>query len=353
MLPELYRDLPLDPARKEIRVLTLASGDGDTPLECTLKTISLGDKSIRFSALSYVWGDPADTTIINVNNVHVPVTKSLAGALSSLKNCLTPRLRKEFIWADAICINQQDIAERTQQVRSMAEIYSTASHVIVWLGDGNQHTDLAISMMCSPGFRAGLDGERAPTRDEIKVDVVLKHDLCKRQWWQRLWVRQEFVLATRAWDYPELQNLWAECRKEVTGFEDDVPTTKGIHPISLDNIYRLYHRNGPFSLPYAVRYVLRNSIATNALDFIYGLLGLLQDSDRDRITLDYNMEPMELFQQVSNILWREHHWFMLGDLLPILEFQPDEKNIPRGCPILQRSQLGAGRTTALYRLKVY
>lgn len=353
----LYRDLPLDPARKEIRVLTLLPSDGDAPLGCTLKTISLGDESIPFYALSYVWGDPTDTTIINVNNVYVPVTKSLAGALASLQNRLAPRLSKQSIWADAICINQQDIAERTQQVQLMADIYSTARHVVVWLGDGNRHTDLAIRMMGSPGFCAGLDDGRIPTHDEIKADVVFKHDLCKRQWWQRLWVRQEFVLATRypyfgcgssfvawpdllncftslprSWDYPELQSLWAECRREVTGSEDDVPATTGIHLMSLDQIYEHFHRDGALSLPYAVRYVLRNSRATNALDFIYGLLGLLQDSDRDRIILDYEMEPMELFQQVSNILWREHYGLMLGDLLPSLEFRPDERNYPSWVP---------------------
>ena len=33
-----------------------------------------------------------------------------------------------------ICINQDDIDERTEQVKLMAEIYKSASLVVVWLG---------------------------------------------------------------------------------------------------------------------------------------------------------------------------------------------------------------------------
>jgi hypothetical protein len=40
-----------------------------------------------------------------------------------------------LIWADAICINQEDIHERESQVLLMQAIYSQASKVLVWLGD--------------------------------------------------------------------------------------------------------------------------------------------------------------------------------------------------------------------------
>jgi Heterokaryon incompatibility protein (HET) len=37
-------------------------------------------------------------------------------------------------WVDALCIDQMDVPERNQQVRSMADIYSIAACVIAWLG---------------------------------------------------------------------------------------------------------------------------------------------------------------------------------------------------------------------------
>ncbi|KAK4461310.1 HET-domain-containing protein [Cladorrhinum samala] len=357
---DLYRHLPLDPRRKEIRVLTVLLGNNDEPPECTLSVVPLSDGPVRFNALSYVWGDPGDTTTMTVNGVPSVVTKSLAGALHSLRNCRTVRFSALPIWADALCINQRDDAERAQQVRMMGDIYAAAAHVAVWLGEGTPHTALAIRMMCSPAFNAGLQRRgRPPTRDEVAVDVVLKHDICRRPWWQRLWVRQEFILAAhrpyfgcgssfipwpnllhslalmpRLWDHPSLQYLWAECRREVTGSEDDAPATTGIHPFSLNYLCEDFHDNGALSLPSAVRYVLRNSAASNPLDFVYGTLGLLREPDRQRITLDYDMEPMALFQQVSKILWEEHREAMLGDLLSALEFRPSERNYPSWVPDL-------------------
>lgn len=65
---------------------------------------------------------------------------------------------------------------------------------------------------------------------------------------------------------------------------------------------------------------------------MHGLLGLLREEDRERIPLDYGMEPMAVFQKVSDILWREHREEMLGDLLPALEFRPSERDYPSWVP---------------------
>lgn len=38
------------------------------------------------------------------------------------------------LWIDAICINQEDIEERNEQVHYMHKIYHTAAEVLIWLG---------------------------------------------------------------------------------------------------------------------------------------------------------------------------------------------------------------------------
>lgn len=38
------------------------------------------------------------------------------------------------LWVDAICISQQDTAERSQQVQLMRRIYGSSDAVIAWLG---------------------------------------------------------------------------------------------------------------------------------------------------------------------------------------------------------------------------
>lgn len=108
----VYSGVPLDPTQKQIRVLTFLPGDGDEPPACTFSVLSLSDKSAHFNALSYAWGDPTDTTPINVNGVAIAVTKSLANALCNIRNCRAPRISAPPIWADALCIYQRDDAER-------------------------------------------------------------------------------------------------------------------------------------------------------------------------------------------------------------------------------------------------
>jgi hypothetical protein len=46
-----------------------------------------------------------------------------------------------FLWVDAICVNQEDLEERSSQVVLMSAIYSSASEVIVWLGPPKEGLD--------------------------------------------------------------------------------------------------------------------------------------------------------------------------------------------------------------------
>ncbi|KAK5659002.1 hypothetical protein OQA88_1088 [Cercophora sp. LCS_1] len=344
-MPPLYT--PLSHPHKEIRLLTLAP-------TYTLTTYPIAIAP-PFTALSYVWGSPTDTTPITINNTTVHVTKTLATALRNLRKTLATPL-----WADAICINQSSLPERTHQVQIMHEIYSLARSVVVYLGSGTKYTDFAMDKMADETFRDRLQrsfDDRTPSREEVMADVVFKHDLCKRPWWRRLWVRQEFILSSgdpvfgcgdrfikwsellecftslpRSWDYPGLEGLWAECRKDVTGREDDAPGTDGIHLISLDMIRDESRTRGGLDLFTAVRYVLRNSRATNPLDYVYGLLGVLREEERRRIRVDYGVARMELFTKVMEILWTEERGSVVRELLPLLEFCPDGDGFPSWVP---------------------
>ena len=43
--------------------------------------------------------------------------------------------KSRVVWIDAICINQTDIEERSQQVEMMGLIYSKAVRNLIWLGE--------------------------------------------------------------------------------------------------------------------------------------------------------------------------------------------------------------------------
>jgi hypothetical protein len=192
----LYDDLLLSHQSRKIRVLVLCEGHDDSLVECSMKVISL-DKGAAFNALSYVWGDANDTTTIIVNQLPVTVTKSLAKGLQALRHYTISHTQildqpPLPIWVDAVCINQQDLLERSQQVRMMGDIYSSARNVVIWLGKGTAYTGYALDMMNTTNFRERLKDltitRRWPFEEEIIVDVVFKQVLCKRKWWQRLWV---------------------------------------------------------------------------------------------------------------------------------------------------------------------
>jgi hypothetical protein len=129
------------PSEKTIRMLTLYPGEKDHPLQGALEVVNI-DSLGFYEPISYVWGkDPTRSHKIICDGQELSLTSSLYHALSRLR--LPDRPRR--LWADQICINQDDKDERSQQVQFMNSIYKCANHVLVWLG-----TDM--ENMAKPAF---------------------------------------------------------------------------------------------------------------------------------------------------------------------------------------------------------
>ncbi|KAK0641505.1 hypothetical protein B0T16DRAFT_215402 [Cercophora newfieldiana] len=167
----------LDPSKQEIRLLAIECASDDASIvSCKLHTASLSSSPRpEFVALSYVWGDPNITEDILIDGESFAATTNLAAALGNLRGILRDvqtdsaksvsdtenaalELRVNFeaapspekgphgvffqaptlFWIDAICINQQDIDERSSQVQIMGQIYKAAQHVVGWLGSDPQ-----------------------------------------------------------------------------------------------------------------------------------------------------------------------------------------------------------------------
>ena len=120
----------LDFQEREIRVVVLLPGQWSEPIRCVLTVVRLG-KAPSYQALSYVWGDPRNQQKVSVNQQPFLITRNLHKALRRLRDPDAVRM----IWVDALCINQEDVIERNQQVRLMSDIYKSASEVLIWLGD--------------------------------------------------------------------------------------------------------------------------------------------------------------------------------------------------------------------------
>jgi hypothetical protein len=75
------------------------------------------------------------------------VTQNLEIALWHLRR--TDELR--VLWIDAVCINQADIAERSNEAARMDDIFSRARQVVFWLGPKSEDSDLAMARLQSIG----------------------------------------------------------------------------------------------------------------------------------------------------------------------------------------------------------
>ena len=192
----LHRYRPLDSSGDEIRVLKLqplnamsgryGSKNGD--VEITLVHVRL-EKSPAYSALSYRWGEDNEAETIIVDGHSVKISRTLKCALQEFRDST----ETQMVWVDALCINQNDHKERNEQVSKMRQIYSHATNVVVWLGEGTPASTLAFSLISNLYDHlhdleylesAVLDRQRQPQWSAV-VEMV------RSVYWRRIWVIQE------------------------------------------------------------------------------------------------------------------------------------------------------------------
>ena len=146
-----YTYQPIDSSQGEIRILTVPFDAKATlgrvnldPLKGTLKnyllpiaTLPRAQRLLRasqlpfFHALSYVWGEDTKPQEIIIDGKSIPITQNLYDGLRALQKSAYGLVR---VWADALCICQDDLAERSAQIMLMREVYHSASMVVIWLG---------------------------------------------------------------------------------------------------------------------------------------------------------------------------------------------------------------------------
>jgi hypothetical protein len=126
--------------KDHIRVAVIDPG---TPEEVLKVTLYQGPvdfcAQIPYFAISYTWEDTSIKTDIVCCEKPMKIGSNLYSALRRLQN----PTQRVCIWADALCIDQESIEERTAQVALMKNIYANAKYVFVWLGDEDEDTPLA------------------------------------------------------------------------------------------------------------------------------------------------------------------------------------------------------------------
>jgi len=195
-MPLRYK--PLDLNTDEIRLLRRLPSK-DNILHFSLVTISLR-AAPPFWAFSYVWGDPKKTSRIVVNNYNFEATENLVSALTTHVDYILElqaalphhnHFQAKHLWADAICINQEDVKERAHQVSRMHDIYQKGI-VCVYLNTTNRDAYVSVNNLLLQLSKDSA-GDLTP-----RISASMWHELLQffsKDWFHRMWMIQEFALA--------------------------------------------------------------------------------------------------------------------------------------------------------------
>ncbi|KAI6081621.1 heterokaryon incompatibility protein-domain-containing protein [Hypoxylon rubiginosum] len=342
-MAHIFCKVPLDHSRKETRFLRLLSADhDDDEIKAELFAASVEHDTPDFRAVSYAWNTQGPRKCITVNGDQFEVAETVYVLLRNIHSwtCCT---RSMDFWIDSICINQENTPEKNVQVPLMKDIYTKASHVIVWLGDGNEYTDQAIAVMRNSSvWEKDLANKQEPLRTTEINTQTLQHfvdavsipmasflkginELFSREWFRRTWTLQEVVLSS---GLPHvLCGRSALCWQCLTGTctlfmylffpfvhaEPPMPLPKQLHGLmaELERFHRICHTYDlrvanslrdrlPQLSQDAERlieliWLTSRQLSTDPRDKIYGLLGMASDIERQRIRVDYAKPLIDVF----------------------------------------------------------
>ncbi|KAI6081479.1 HET-domain-containing protein [Hypoxylon rubiginosum] len=326
---------PLDSEDGEIRLLELfPAPEHSAPIVCALHPVKLGTKP-SYEALSYTWGGKGAGTSITLDGFVLGVFENLEAVLRRLRRPKKPRT----LWIDAICINQDDLDERANQVKLMRAVYEGASGVTIWLGEPGPGAELGLNRLTASnsitrrtknrdahwtvekelfGKAGGLGTETAmwfsPStdllRNELEKDEI--RELLCRPWWTRVWIIQEAVVSKNlkvmcgSWEI-DWDKLDAETKEENINTKQ-VALVKVMHPellsfadSTLDDINLMRRKWGDAKTGnniYELLYNLRRLACTDPRDRIFAFLGLLSPDLGMILSPDYKRSIGEIYTRI-------------------------------------------------------
>ncbi|KAL8789206.1 MAG: hypothetical protein Q9213_001313 [Squamulea squamosa] len=383
-----YSYVPL-PSTNAIRLLVL-----HTATSCSLDIIDDLANSPPYGALSYTWGNPQSpysSSYIDLPQLSVPsipiscdgetilVTPNLSDALRMLFDTYTSNygLSHTYIWIDAICIDQGNLAERTMQVSLMGDLYRKAKTVLVWLGYEDEFTaDTFTTMERLASIPKDLY-EVVEAQDFHNAQMVTSKlgilPLSHRNWlgwvaflhrpyFKRVWVVQEVSLADRVLCICGSRRVPWESFSDAVMFTHESKWSGFLHTQSLrrldnDNIAPEYHKLlsvdidpgfSAYSLVTTKLFITtfrqalpfrklieehRETSASDPRDKIYAILGLADKhlkpftGHAEALVVDYNIDIQTLYTRITGLnsnwcaaaglSWKPDAWDMDDKILRV------------------------------------
>lgn len=320
--PRKSRKYVYDPltSNSSIRILELQPGKKSEAIKCQLSVVER-EQAPPYEAISYAWGNPANTKLIKCGGGTLKITTSLWNALRQFREAVHAR----FLWADAVCIDQGNDEERGHQVKQMGWIYANAVRVLAWLGLDDESD---FGNWLGGSFSAWIDqinfdlgqkwDAKGPTGmsrlspEDLDDDAVYRWSqfskLLKRPWFKRLWVVQEIGMARSVqafigdveFDFIDLLRLttkvqWSGPLVNHFNLKTDQASTFSIFPARLQEIGR--HDYDFLD----ILDLARVQQASDPRDYVYALLGHPSATigGVPIIEPDYSKSASEVFSDVA------------------------------------------------------
>jgi hypothetical protein len=298
---------PLDQHTNSIRLLRITADCRGQPTRLELKHATTESEYV---CLSYMWGyEATEIYPVQVNECQLLVRKNLNDFLQVVRKLNI----SDWLWIDAICINQRDIAERNHQVQQMADIYHRAKHVLVFpevLGRRTYWMIVMIDRLAPRSMLQNQDGRDVLQhwemhflkRNKLKPNAFLPlwystitkqiiSRLVGTEYFKRMWVLQELLLAPEKYIVSRgglLPCIMLEQMVMRTNIKYRTAWTAS--RILFFNSER--HRDRNEELLFLSSLLL----CMDARDHVYALLGLLEP--RPAVQVDYGMTTQELLVDV-------------------------------------------------------
>jgi hypothetical protein len=372
----IYKAVPL-PLGTYIRVIRIRPGAETDPIACDFRLLDLDDgalcdfnanssqlnddgqryvdtslprqEKVPYTALSYTWGDSTTLHSIHIDDKPLQVRQNLWNFL----HCARRNSLADYLWIDALCIDQSQLQERNNQVSMMGDIYSRAERVVVWLGTVSKEVKITMKALRKKGLRFD--------RESSSVYTQGVYELYELAYWSRAWIVQEFVLAKAI-------AIWCETTGHKT-FRIDGDTLEPTrvsrsHEPSATRVIkarierrrrsRLASEGEAQDVDYYFDTTLLGFLAffcrtlhcADPKDQIYSLLSLLSSAERARlaVTPDYSKSTSELFASVvrsfhtpKNDREASHFRFAVDNLVRMLKLD-EEDEVVRNARIIGASR---------------
>ncbi|KAH6884255.1 heterokaryon incompatibility protein-domain-containing protein [Thelonectria olida] len=365
------RELPLSSERPCFRLLEIeAAGRREDALRGGAATYDLKDPcDIDYDALSYCWMAPDATEQITLNGEEFPISKNLSAALRQFRALQQEQQQAAAssppkLWVDAMCINQNDNAEKSHQVTLMRDIYASARRVFSWLGEADEHSALAFDTLRR--FAASADGgtlDTAATARQLSGEAVERRAaiqrFVRRPYFFRMWIVQEVVAAKEAtlfWG-PHSIDFDDACvaMERITG-SDFYPFSQ--ETANLSYVWRwrdAYHgRNtsgGDEELDLRLFLDTRDKSATDPRDKIYSLRGIAKERIRASIHVDYDDSIRNVYTNFSKHILKIRPDLQILSAVMVRHADSSIYELPSYVPDWTQPKYGGGILQRYYRFK--